>query len=118
MKPTRTIVRYMSNYRTDSNLIAKAFKALSNPNRLEIFRQLVACCPNGQTCDLEDSLCIGELGKSLSIAPSTLSHHIKELANAGLVETERQGKNILCRVELTKVNELASFFNLQRETHE
>lgn len=104
----------MSNYRIDENTLAHAFKALSNPNRLAIFRKLVACCPDGRACNLEDSLCIGELGESLSIAPSTLSHHIKELSQAGLVETIRQGKNIVCRVELDRVNELAAFFNLEQ----
>ena len=101
----------MSNYRNDDHTLASAFKALSNPNRLAIFRKLVACCPDGQACNIEDSLCISELGESLTIAPSTLSHHIKELSQAGLVETIRQGKNIICRVELERVKELAVFFN-------
>lgn len=61
-------------------------------------------------CDLTDSLCISEIGAELEIAPSTLSHHVKELANAGLVSTERQGKNILCRIDSDKVNQLADFF--------
>ncbi len=104
----------MSKYRNEDSALSNVFKALSNPNRLAIFRKLVACCPDGRACNIEDSLCISELGESLSIAPSTLSHHIKELSQAGLVETIRQGKNIVCRVELDRVNELAAFFNLEQ----
>jgi len=100
----------MSNYRNEDIGVASAFKALANPNRLAIFKRLVACCPDGRACDIEDSLCISEIGAEMDIAPSTLSHHMKELANAGLVATERQGKNILCRVDLDKVDQLAKFF--------
>jgi len=105
----------MSNYRNDDQAVTSAFKALANPNRLAIFKRLFACCPDGQACDLEDSLCISEIGAELEIAPSTLSHHMKELANAGLVATERQGKNILCRVDLNKVNQLADFFIVSKQ---
>lgn len=43
--------------------------------------------------------CVGELCQGLEIDPSTVSHHIRELRQSGLVRTERRGKNILCWVD-------------------
>ncbi len=40
--------------------------------------------------------CVGELGEELNIAASTVSHHIKELRQAGIIVVERRGKNIEC----------------------
>ena len=105
----------MSNYR-DSNAnaakLAEAFKALSNPNRLKIFLQLMNCCEPGTVCSTEDvtKSCVGDLGDGLDIAASTLSHHIKELNRAGLIQMERRGQNIDCWVDPGTVKELNQFF--------
>lgn len=93
--------------------MAAAFGALSNPHRLEAFLRLLECCPPGTACSIDSasmSLCVGELGEGLGIAPSTLSHHIKELRTAGLISVARRGKNIECRVAPERVAELASLF--------
>ncbi len=50
--------------------------------------------------------CVGELGEQLNIAPSTVSHHIKELRQAGIIVVERLGKNIECWVNEEAVNAL------------
>lgn len=91
---------------------AEIFKALSNPHRLAIFEQLCSCCKPGTVCSLESatSMCVGDLGKSLNIAPSTVSHHIKELNRAGLVQMDRRGKNIDCRVVPEILVELSDYF--------
>jgi ArsR family transcriptional regulator len=65
----------------DSDYVAEVaivLKALSDPNRLRIFAELL----NGDTCNCE---LVGTLG----IPPNLLSHHLKVLSDAGLVISRR-----------------------------
>ena len=91
---------------------AVIFKALSNPHRLRLFRRLAACCPPGTACSVDDAIrvTVGTLGEPLDIAPSTLSHHLKELHRANLVRMERRGKHVECWVNPAVLDELAYFF--------
>jgi len=92
----------MSNYpKAEVHRLAEVFKALSNPNRLHIFLNLVSCCPPGTKCisDASGQRCVGELGQDLEIDPSTVSHHLKELRRSGLIRMERRGKRIICWVD-------------------
>lgn len=52
---------------------------------------------------------VGELAEGLSIVPSTVSHHLKELAAAGLIERVRDGRFLYCRVNEARLGALASF---------
>ena len=92
--------------------MSEVFKALSNPNRLQIFGRLVSCCQKGVTYDTKNGLCpcVGELGKDLGIAASTLSHHIKELRQVGLIHVERKGQKMECWVDKKVLKELSGFF--------
>jgi len=108
----------MSNYR-DENVekFAEMFKALSNPHRLKIFLRLVSCCQPGTVTSIDESFgsegcaCVGELGQDLGIVPSTISHHIKELRQAGLIRMERRGQKMECWVDPETVAALQSFFS-------
>jgi ArsR family transcriptional regulator len=103
----------MSNHReSDLERLTETFRALSNPNRLRIFLRLVSCCPPGSSCatDTDASTCAGELGKDLGIAPSTVSHHLRELRMAGLIRMERRGKNVDCGVDPQTLRELSELF--------
>jgi ArsR family transcriptional regulator len=93
--------------------IAEAFNALANPNRLAIFLHLVACCPPGKCCDFHEELgrCVGDLGEGLRIAPSTISHHIKELRRAGLIHVTKKGKYSECSVNGPAVLMLADILS-------
>jgi ArsR family transcriptional regulator, arsenate/arsenite/antimonite-responsive transcriptional repressor len=58
-------------------------KALADPKRFELLERIAkASCPLG-CADARDAL---------AIAPATLSHHIKELQTAGLIQVARAGK--------------------------
>lgn len=103
----------MSKYRTfKPDELADTFKALSNPNRLQIFQRLLSCCEPGTVCSSKEinGFCVGELGENLAVAPSTLSHHIKELQRAGLIKTQRKGQNVECFIDVEKIKILKEFF--------
>ncbi len=97
----------------DLERFAQMFKALANPHRLAVFLRLMTCCPPGTVCDSEDEArrFVGEIGQDLGIAPSTLSHHIKELRQAGLLRVERRGKNIQCWLDSEMVAGLADLLS-------
>ena len=62
----------------DLNRATAVFKALSEPNRLRIFAELMA----GDSCNCE-------MKDKLGLAPNLLSHHLKTLEKAGLVDSRR-----------------------------
>ncbi|MDH5518428.1 MAG: helix-turn-helix domain-containing protein [Gammaproteobacteria bacterium] len=106
----------MSNYRTDTARLAAAFKALSNPNRLNIFSRLLLCCASGSACQVDQcmKIVVGELGKDMDIAASTLSHHLKALHQAGLISMQRRGQHVDCWVNAEMVEQLSFFLNISK----
>jgi ArsR family transcriptional regulator len=108
----------MSNYLTDIQRRADMFKALANPHRLALFQRLSTCCPPGTACSTDAAArhSVGELGAGLEIAASTLSHHLKELHRAGLVQMQRRGKTVECWVETAVLRELSDFFDVNDQT--
>lgn len=95
---------------------AEIFKALSNPNRLRLFMRLITCCKPGTVTSIstdtasQGCACVGELGKDLNIVASTISHHMKELRQAGLVRMERRGQKIECWIDPETLASLQGFF--------
>ena len=65
----------------DATAVAARFKALADPTRVEIVRRL-ACCDECCVCDLNDAF---------DLSQPTISHHLKVLRDAGLVESTRRG---------------------------
>jgi len=100
----------MSNYQTDVEALAAAFKALGHPQRLKIFLELATCCAPGccETNPASMRRCAGELGANLALAASTVSHHLKELRLAGLMHIERRGRRIECWLDLDALQRLAA----------
>lgn len=94
-------------------MLSNAFNALSNPHRLEIYSILSGCCLPGTECDIHaPGACnVGDIGSRLSIAPSTLSHHLKELNRSGLISMTRQGKQVFCAVDSDMHAALSRYFN-------
>ena len=105
----------MSKSRNNKRLedAALKLKALGHPHRLRIYLRLVACCGAGDCCgtEAEYAACVGELGKDLDIAASTLSHHIKELRQAGLIRVERNGQRMTCDIDARAIGDLRDLLN-------
>ena len=75
--------------------------ALAPETRLEIFRMLVKAGPEG--------LAAGVLADLLGVPAPTLSFHLKELLQAGVVGRERRGRNLLYSANYQAMNGLVRF---------
>ena len=85
----------------DVNTALQALTALSHETRLWVFRLLVQAGPNG--------LPAGEIADSLSSRQNTVSSHLRLLHAAGLVDAERQGRQVIYRASYDRVRELVLF---------
>ena len=82
---------------------AKIFKALANDNRLDIFFKIL----EKEKMDFPYKFCmIHEITDCLCIGAPTVSHHLKELTNAGLIITEKDGKYLKARINEVVWDEL------------
>jgi DNA-binding transcriptional ArsR family regulator len=88
------------------------FKALANPQRLRVFLKLANCCAPSACDATEEGMrrCVGDLSEDLDVTPSTVSHHLKELRQSGLMFVERRGQKIECWVSDDALELLAAFF--------
>ena len=107
----------MSNHRTidesvDVDGLSSVFAALSNPNRLRLLLRIVDECGPAQSCVTDEGIgaCVGDLADGLGIAPSTVSHHLKELRQAGLISMTRYGRTVGCAVNSEALEELSALF--------
>lgn len=92
----------------ETDRLAKAFKALSNPNRLQIYVEILR--RQRQSIGPEHSCALYDFINSLEIGAPTVSHHIKELVNAGLIHVERDGKYLACSLDEDTRRALGDFF--------
>lgn len=94
--------------------VSRAFRALGHPHRLAVVRRLMreafACCEGeaAEACSFEVGSCnVGALAEVVGCAPSTLSHHLKILEEAGIIERSRRGRELLCRLNQERLTELS-----------
>ena len=80
---------------------AEAFVALGSEVRIAILRSLVRAGDTG--------LPVGALQQRLAIAASTLSHHLRALIQAGILEQTRDGRTLICRARYDRIQGLAAF---------
>jgi ArsR family transcriptional regulator len=83
--------------------VVKALAALAQASRLQVFRSLVAAGPSGATP--------GGLSDRLTLPNPTLSFHLKELVNAGLIHQERAGRNLIYRVDFAQMNRVVGYLS-------
>jgi ArsR family transcriptional regulator len=85
----------------ESKTVVKALGALAQETRLAIFRMLVQQGPAG--------LSAGRIGDSLKLAPATLSFHLRELSQAGLVRARQQSRFIYYSADSSAMNALLGY---------
>lgn len=99
---------------TDPRQLSRAFKALSNPNRLQIFLEVMQ---HRQLNPKDFGGCaLTGFINSLNIGAPTVSHHVKELVNADLIRVERNGKFMSCHLNERLCVQLRDFFTTPGDT--
>jgi ArsR family transcriptional regulator len=79
-----------------SETLAARFRALSDPTRVAIVNRLAA----GEEC------CVCDLNAAFDLSQPTISHHLKVLRDAGLVESSRRGTWAFYRLVPDAMSEL------------
>jgi len=85
----------------ETKSVIAALAALAQESRLNTFRLLVQVGPQG--------LAASKIAEQLDIAPSSLSFHLKELTNAGLIEPKQEGRFIIYSANFDTMNGVLSF---------
>ncbi len=85
----------------ESESVVQAFGALAQETRLGIYRLLVTAGPEGMAA--------GTIAGKLDLPPATLSFHLKELSQAGLVRSRQQGRFVIYAANFDTMNGLVSF---------
>lgn len=76
--------------RDDAEELASRFKAIADPGRL-LLLSFIADRPDGEAC-------VCNLVQPLGLAQPTVSHHLKVLTEAGLLDRERRGTWVYYRI--------------------
>lgn len=74
-------------------------KALADPHRFQLVERIArAGCPLG----------CAQARAALAVSPATLSHHVKELESAGIIEVRREGKFHFLKLRSEVLNAVAA----------
>jgi ArsR family transcriptional regulator, arsenate/arsenite/antimonite-responsive transcriptional repressor len=96
--------------------LAKIMKALSNPNRLELYLEIAKKQEKSYGPD-EVECYITDIINCLKIGAPTISHHLKELSNADLIITERKGKFLVARINEKTLSEVKKILSIDYESN-
>jgi ArsR family transcriptional regulator, arsenate/arsenite/antimonite-responsive transcriptional repressor len=88
--------------------LAAVFKALSDPVRLRLL-SLIASCGEGEVC-------VCDLLGAFDVGQSTISHHLKVLREAGLVDCQRRGTWVYYWPLPPTLNRLSSLLDAEAGT--
>jgi len=80
---------------------AQGFAALGSEARLQVVLTLVKAGPEG--------LGVGDIQDRTGMAASTLAHHLRFLASAGLVTQEKNGRHVINRADYQQLTALAGY---------
>jgi DNA-binding transcriptional ArsR family regulator len=87
--------------------LAAAFKALGDPVRLRLL-SLIASHPGGQAC-------VCEISATFDVSQPTISHHLKLLRSAGLLDCERRGTWVYYWVIPSALRQLSAALHVDDE---
>jgi DNA-binding transcriptional ArsR family regulator len=85
----------------ESSSAVVALSALAQENRLDVFRLLVQKGPDGMAA--------GDVAERLEIPPATLSFHLAQLRQAGLLSMRRDGRSLIYSANYDGMNALMAF---------
>jgi len=85
-------------------LLAQAFKALGDPIRLQLM-SMIASAPGGEAC-------VCDLTPAFDLSGPTISHHLKVLREAGLVDAERRASWVYYRARPALMRQLATLLTV------
>ena len=84
-----------------AELTIRALGALAQDHRLAAYRLLVQAGPDG--------LAAGALAQALGVPPSSMSFHLAQLSNAGLVAQRRDGRSLIYSADFAAMNALIGY---------
>jgi ArsR family transcriptional regulator len=85
---------------------AALFRALADPARVRIVNVLATS---------DEAICVCNLTEPLGLSQPTVSHHLKKLVDAGLLEREQRGKWAYFSIKPEAMARLASLSDLSKE---
>src|SRR5690242_5758730 len=85
----------------DQKRAISALGALAQETRLQLFRLLVTCGPEG--------LPAGVIAERLGVMPSSLSFHLHQLVHAGLITQRRLSRQLIYSAEYGTMNDLMAY---------
>jgi len=100
--------------------LVKIFKALANENRLKLLEAIrnyqtqYPCCPEGcgsLEAEGDKICCVDKIGEQFDMAQSTISQHLKELHNAGLLERNKRAQWVYYTINPDVLAELSEYLN-------
>ena len=86
----------------DVRKVERISKALSDPSRIAILQEL------GKK---EDCLYCNEIADFIDLAQPSISHHVKQLADADLLLVSKEGRNVRYRLNQAVLDEYVEFLN-------
>lgn len=93
----QSTIRTMETETIDFKFLARQFKALSNEHRLALFVKILS---HEQEHGREHGCLISDMVSNWKICAPTVSHHVRTLENAQLIDVEKDGKYIIARINL------------------
>ena len=97
----------------DAKKLARVFRALGNENRLQLFINLLEESRLDLAKGRVHDCFLVKLLEGLNVGAPTVSHHVKELSDAGLIETQRDGKQLICAVNPEVVAQVRALFAVE-----